>query len=167
VYPPRKEVFVADEPIAVLNAINDRGITHLAVPDRDPEPVQHEWKEPEQALDRMCAAWAYSPSGRTRDADVTITASSPRADANAKMALHSDQSYHERQQMRALLGDISVPDSEVLVVPQSRTEVVALETRDRIRDARSALDGPAGRTESYRRVSVRESLGMLHRPAGC
>jgi hypothetical protein len=165
VYPPRKEVFVQDDPVAVLNAINDRGITHLAVPDRAPERVQHEWKEPAQAIDRIAAAWVYSPSGRVADSDVAISSTSPRTEANAKMALHAEESYHERQQALEALGDITVPPDERLAARSDRRKEVSIADRDRIRDARAELDRAEGRTETYRRVAVADALRRLHRGA--
>jgi hypothetical protein len=163
VYPPRKEVFVDNDPIAVLNAINDRGITHLAVPEREPDVVQHEWKEPAQAIDRIGAAWVYSPSGRAPESDIAITSTSPRAEANAKMALHAQDSYHERQQAREALGDISVAPDERLAARRDRRDEVSIACRDRIRDGRTQLDTAEGRTETYRRVAVADTLRRLHR----
>ncbi|MGH2940429.1 MAG: hypothetical protein ACRDPE_20165 [Solirubrobacterales bacterium] len=163
VYPPRKEVFVGNDPAEVLGAINDRGITRLAVPDRDSERVQHDWKEPAQALDRIVDAWAYTAGGRTKDADVAITASSLLAEANTKITLHSQESYHEKQKVRAAIGDVSVPETELLTLPVGRDAEVPSADRDAIRDRRLLLDGPEGRTETYRRIDVRQALGMLHR----
>jgi hypothetical protein len=163
VYPPRKEVFVDNHPEALLNAINDRGITHLAVPDRSVDRVQHGWKEPAQALDRMIKAWAYSPSGLVADGDVAITATHRRAEANTKMSLHSKASYHEQQEAAAALGNIVITDEERMVFPPPREDEVSPQDRDRIRDERAALDRPEGRTETYREISITEALGMLHR----
>jgi hypothetical protein len=162
VYPPRKEVFVENDPAAILAAINDRGITRLAVPDRDSEPVQHGWKEPAQAFDRIVDAWAYSPAGRTDDADVEITASAPLAEANAKIVLHPERSYQELQEARVAYGGITVPETELLTLPGGRDAEVSELDRDAIRDARKNLKGPEGRTETYRRIGVDQALGMLH-----
>lgn len=163
VYPPRKEVFVANEPAAILDAVNDRGITRLAVPDRIGEPGRHGWKEPAQALDRIVGAWAYSAAGRTEGADVAVTATSPLAEANAKITLHPTQSYQEQQEARAAIGDISVPATEMLAPAVDREAEVSKADRDAIRDARKDLDGPSGRVETYRRIDVESALGMLHR----
>jgi hypothetical protein len=163
VYPPRKEVFVENGPIEVLNAINDRGITRLAVPDRRAEKVQHHYKEPAQALDRIVSAWAYSPDGRASGADVEIAADSARAEVNRKLTLHATESYHERQKAREALSDVVVGDDELMVAPEGREDEVPSEVRDRIRDQRHALTESDGViTERYRRISVRDALGMLH-----
>lgn len=166
VYPPRKEVFVENAPHAILEAINDRGITRLVVPDRAPEPAQHGWKEPAQALDRIAGAWAYSPDGSVDGADVAITATDPRAEANARMLLKPTDSYHERQQMRAHLGQIDIPEDEMLVVPEDgRDDAVTDELRARIDAGREQLETPRGRTETYRRIAVHDALRMLHHGA--
>jgi len=48
IWPPHKEVVVADEPEEVLRAINDRGITRLVVEDGVPyRPARwHLWRDP-------------------------------------------------------------------------------------------------------------------------
>ena len=51
-WPARREVILrTDDHREVLDAINDRGITRLAVPDRPPRDVVHRPKEVEAALD--------------------------------------------------------------------------------------------------------------------
>jgi len=69
VWPDHKEVVVANEPEAVLRAINDRAITHLLVPDgRLGNPS---FGRATLASGRLRSALAYDPTGRTQDADVT------------------------------------------------------------------------------------------------
>jgi hypothetical protein len=63
-WPARKEVLVEDDPRLVLAAINDRGITRLAVPEVERVFVDHEYKEPSAARDRIATAFVYSPTGR-------------------------------------------------------------------------------------------------------
>jgi hypothetical protein len=164
VYGPRKEVFVADDPALVLDAINDRGITHLAVPDRPPAAAaRFHWKEPAQALDRLVAAWAYAPGGRVEGADVAIGSDSPRAEANAKTTLGAPQSYAERKLNGVGGGAAGIPPEEMLDDRGSRAEEVSAATREAIWARRAELDGPAGRTETYRRVEPAEALRMLAR----
>ena len=64
-WPARKEVFVDADPRDVLDQINDKGITRLAVPDGSAVPATHRPKERETALDRIISAFAYSPTGQT------------------------------------------------------------------------------------------------------
>ena len=69
IWPDHKEVVVANEPEAVLRAINDRAITRLLVPDGRPG-------NPSFARATLASGWlrsalAYAPTGRAQDADVT------------------------------------------------------------------------------------------------
>jgi hypothetical protein len=72
VWPRRKEVVVADDARAVLHAINDRGITRLAVPDGDPGQPDLDVAEVASARSRIVTCLAYDGSGRVRDGDVAI-----------------------------------------------------------------------------------------------
>ena len=72
VFPEHKEPVVPDEAEAILRAINDRGVTHLLVPEgatsgtlgRD---TRH------SAQRRIRTAIAYSPDGRVESPDIEIT----------------------------------------------------------------------------------------------
>ncbi len=74
VFPEHKEPVVPDDAETILRAINDRGVTHLLVPDgaragtlgRD---TRH------SAQRRIQAALAYAPDGRVAGADVEIAGS--------------------------------------------------------------------------------------------
>ena len=73
IWPSHKEVVVADDPEELLQAINDRGVTRLVV--EDGVPGDDGAFAPEtlaSARARIVTAVAYSPTGRTLDADVTI-----------------------------------------------------------------------------------------------
>jgi hypothetical protein len=72
IWPPHKEVVVADEPEEVLRAINDRAITRLVVEDGAPGEGAFARETLASARGRIVTALAYSANGRTRDADVTI-----------------------------------------------------------------------------------------------
>jgi hypothetical protein len=92
----------------------------------------------------MVAAWVYSPSGRTDDADVAITGSAPVVEADTKITLHSADAFRERQHALKLVGAIMVPDDELLNPPENREDEVSLEIRDRVRDGREALKTERG-----------------------
>jgi len=72
IWPPHKEVVVADEPEEVLRAINDRGITRLVVEDGAPGEGSFARETIASARARILTAVAYAANGRTRDADVSI-----------------------------------------------------------------------------------------------
>jgi hypothetical protein len=76
VFPAHKEPVVADEAEEVLRAINDRGVTHLLVPqDATGGPLGRDTLH--SARRRIRAAIAYSPDGRVANRDVEITAAAP------------------------------------------------------------------------------------------
>jgi hypothetical protein len=77
-WPEGKEVFVEDDPVALLRAINHYGITHLAVPERTPGEVAHRYREPEIAADRLKQCFAYAPAGQAMDADIHIRTHAPQ-----------------------------------------------------------------------------------------
>jgi hypothetical protein len=72
IWPPHKEVVVADEPEEMLRAINDRGITRLVVEDGAPGDGSFARETLASARSRILTALAYAATGRTRDADVAI-----------------------------------------------------------------------------------------------
>jgi hypothetical protein len=74
IWPPHKEVVVADEPEEVLRAINDRGVTRLVVEDGAPGDGSFARETLSSARARIVTAVAYAANGRTRDADVSIAA---------------------------------------------------------------------------------------------
>jgi hypothetical protein len=72
VYPAHKEVVVGHDPDRLLEAINDRGITRLLVPDRPPRTPRFEREPLASYSDRVVTAIAYSPRGRVARADLTV-----------------------------------------------------------------------------------------------
>ena len=72
VFPRRKEPVVADEPEALLEAINERAITRLVVEDGSPAEPELDRAELASARTRLMSCLAYSPAGRVLDADVRI-----------------------------------------------------------------------------------------------
>jgi len=63
-WPARREVITSRDHREILDAINDRGITRLAVPDRPKRDVGHRPKEVDAPLDRAASAFVSRPSGR-------------------------------------------------------------------------------------------------------
>jgi hypothetical protein len=72
VWPRRKEVVVGEEPQAILEAIDDRGITRLVVEDGAPAEADLEDEAVASARGRIRTCLAYSPAGRVEEADVEI-----------------------------------------------------------------------------------------------
>jgi hypothetical protein len=75
VYPAHKEVVVPAEPELILEAINDRGVTRLLVPDGPPAPPQVAAETRHSAHRRLRTALVYSPSGETAGGDIVVRGS--------------------------------------------------------------------------------------------
>jgi len=161
VFPPRKEVLLQSDASLVLEAINDRAITRLAVPDIPPVPAAHAWKEPAAARDRIVSTFAYSETGRTQDADVEIQGREPVTEFNARKILDPDGpngtniSPAERldQNLRSV-ASASSPAGSAGLADAGPTLTEASVRRERLR-----ADGAA--TETYRRIDLDEALQML------
>jgi len=72
IWPPHKEVVVADEPEELLRAINDRAITRLVVEEGVPGDGGFARETVASARARVRTAVAYSATGRVGDGDVAI-----------------------------------------------------------------------------------------------
>ena len=72
VYPNHKEVVIGADAELVLQAINDRAITRLLVPDGDPAASDLARETLHSAQRRIRTALVYSPTGHTADADVLV-----------------------------------------------------------------------------------------------
>jgi hypothetical protein len=85
VYPAHKEIVVPNEAEAILEAINDRGVTRLLVPDgpdgpnrptaAGPSGLAFERETLHSAQRRIRTALVYSPTGLTPGADVLVRGS--------------------------------------------------------------------------------------------
>jgi hypothetical protein len=75
VYPQHKEVVVPADAELILEAINDRGITRLLVPDGDPVAPEVARETLHSAQRRIRSALVYSPTGQIATADVRVSGS--------------------------------------------------------------------------------------------
>lgn len=159
-WPARREVFLDTDPRGVLDAINDRAITRLVVPEREPTPLQHDLYEAEVAADRITSAFAYSASGRVPGADWMLTGLDERTEVNACLVLDPDLRLTTSQRLEPVpdprLRERSWPTRVVQRLDEARAGL------DRARDRRRALrDGRGLATETYRSISVDDALAML------
>ena len=79
-WPARREVIVTGDHRDLLDAINDRAITRLVLPNRMPRAVEHRRKEKEAAADRLVGAFLYAPDGQMPDGDLVIAGNDPRTE---------------------------------------------------------------------------------------
>jgi hypothetical protein len=163
-WPARKEVFVENHPRTVLDAINDRAITRLAVPDAPEREVRHAWKEPAAARDRIISAFAYGADGHVAHPDVEITGLKPQTEANVSLVLDVERTIkrarsleppgHEDEDLRRRSWGYQT-DQRADEGAEGRP--LALARRESLRDKGNV-------TESYRRISVDQALAMLVGP---
>ena len=160
-WPGRKEVAVPADPRLVLDAINDRAITRLLVPDAPSVEVEHEFKEPAAARDRILTALAYSADGRVAEPDIEIAGLHSRTEANVRLVLDPDRRY-------AGLGarsDASHPDPDLRARSwPARTEARRCEAAEGLELAnarRTAIRVDGLAIETYRRISLDDALVML------
>ena len=165
-WPPRKEPLVSGDGARVLTEINDRGITHLAVPDgQADESVEHFFKEANAARDRLVRCFAYSPEGRVDGATLTIRA------LDAALAANTAATLDPRALGRVLRNAVQQPerlppamarDMRVALEDyEERHDEVSLETCRAIRERRKSIEVEGLPVESYRTISADEALVRL------
>jgi hypothetical protein len=161
-WPARREVILkTTDHREVLDAINDRGITRLAVPDRKPRTVEHRPKEVDAALDRIASAFVYHPSGRIADADLMIAGNDRRTEHNPNQTL-KPLAETESQRAKPVSGrPVKELEDTYLQWLQTRAGDVTAAERRLAEERRLALRENGLATESYRRVSVAEALARL------
>ncbi|MDQ0391782.1 hypothetical protein [Labrys monachus] len=160
-WPARREAILDGDHRVLLDAVNDRGITRLALPDRPPRDIEHRPKEEDAALDRIVSAVVYSAGGRVDAPDFTISGTDLRTEHNPGRVLklagepqpkptgsgspllkESDTSYHDWIELRR--GDTTPADRERAIARR-----------------RALLDEAGLATESYRFIGVAEALKRL------
>jgi hypothetical protein len=156
-WPARREVILSDDPCDLLDAINDRGITRLVLPDRLAGTPQFHPKEFETALDRLAAAFVYDPSGRVRNGDVKITGNHLSTEVNPHRVLHPV--YLDRP--KALAKPFKEADSAYVNWLKLRAADVTDRQRAIAIDRRGAIRVDGLVSETYRRVSAVEALRMI------
>ncbi len=168
IYPPRKEVFVDNNPAEILEAINDRGITRLAVVDGPIEAVRHHFKEPASAMDRIVSAFSYAASGRVNDADIEISALDRRAIQNTKMVLHPKPAYTGTPPaVSAQLASNTIPDGEIFLSVDSKFDQIPVSVSEEYAQQRKIITVDGFPKETYRRISIEDVLRSLHSRKSC
>jgi hypothetical protein len=105
IFRPHKELVVAADPEQILQAVNDRAITRLLVPQGQPGDASLEPDTRASATRRIKSALAYSPDGRVEDADVSIKGSAVTESFVLALLDSSPADGPIRQARHALLED--------------------------------------------------------------
>ena len=161
-WPARREICVPDDHQEILAAINDRGITRLAIPERAPRNLPHRRKEEDCALDWLRTAVVYSPSGRVSQPEFTIRSNSARSEIDVKKIFHPPQISPERTALIGKTGSLvkegdadfapRIVELSVNIAPQH------IEAGERLRES-LRVDGLI--TESYRFMEPAQALKCL------
>jgi len=160
-WPARREVILrTDDPREILDAINDRGITRLAVPDRPMRDVVHRPKEEDAAFDRIAPAFVYDAGGRVNAPDLRIGGNDRRTEYNADEALKPVDRSLERKPVASGRPIKETEDSYFRWLLERDGDVTQAERQEATARRRGVrVDGLV--MESYRRVGVAEALKRL------
>lgn len=166
-WPARREVILrTTDHREVLAAINDRGITRLAVPDRPLRDVVHRPKEVDAALDRIASAFVYDATGRVAGGEIEITGTDKRTEFNPSQTLRPVAELVDARRAPGAVNSSGIPikeadDDYARWLEACDTEITAKDRQHAlaIRQALRSADGTT--TESYRRVDVTEALQRL------
>ena len=162
-WPARREVVLrGGDHRDVLDAINDRGITRLAVPDRPMRDVVHRPKEVDAALDRIVSAFAYMPGGQTTDGDVIIQGLDRRTEFNPRYVLSPPPRPPKLRQSAASARPVKEEDEAYFDHLRMMEAGIDPADRRRAKEQRESQKSPDGLvSESYRRIGVAEALKRL------
>ena len=150
VWPSHKEVVVPDDAEAILEAINDRAITWLLVPDGEPALRDVHREARASADSRIRGGFAYSPTGRVARADLRI-AGNEVTESYVRGVLDPDG-------LLTTLGDVADPYAAAVA---RRAGEVSPEQRPPLRARRDRLWEGGRPVESYRRLRADQALGLL------
>jgi hypothetical protein len=156
-WPARREVILSDDPRDLLDAINDRGITRLVVPDRPEAALDYRPKEADTAIDRITSAFAYHPSGRADRADVTISGKDKRTEINPSRVIRPIRLEKTVKTAKAF----KETDLAYIEWLKERDNDVTAEDVARVELQRKALLKDGAATETYRRIGVVEALKRM------
>jgi hypothetical protein len=164
-YPPRREIFVPDEPEAMLTALNDRGITRLAVPEGFAVSGEGRLKDLVSLGDLLKTVLEYSASGRVANADVTVTGLDRRTEANAAKTLSAlDPPPAVARPVRKQRRPFKESDPEFDVYEAKRALALTQADVDRARADRERIRVDDGAAESYRLVAVDDFILRMGTP---
>lgn len=175
-WPPRREVFFddPDDPYEVLGAIRDRSITRLLVPEGVATGLDYAyaapsgWTDLHSAREQTVSAFVYSESGHVGGHDVQLRAVDEQVEAMVADVLQVEATIErfERSSDQDLLDlELGPSTAEDLRgwfrMFVARSGEVAPALRRSVEAARNRAVAQGGFTQTYRRVSVEESLGLL------
>ncbi|WP_312797812.1 hypothetical protein [Tianweitania sp.] len=162
-WPARREVIVSTDHREILDAINDRAITRLALPyTRPSRTLEHRPKEPDAALELLRSAILYSADGRLENPDFSITGLGRGTETNTRKVIRPPHLSEETVKMMKESGSMSKEtDKDYTKVINSRFSVVSDELRAAATSRRKDLSEEKGVRETYRIITPEEALTRL------
>ena len=166
---PRREVILGEDPNEVLRAINERGITRLAVPDAalhgsNPTDRDGEYFEPKELAatqDLVASTFAYSPSGRTPAADVEIAGTHRLTEQNPRKVLDAFHTVTIPVGSTTPRHPLKEVDPRFIAYQQRRAGELTEPEVERASAMRARIIKNGVATETYRRTDLAESLRSL------
>jgi hypothetical protein len=160
-WPPRREVMVADRPEHMLAAVNDRGITRLAIPEGFEVTTRARPKELVSLGDLLRTAYEYSPTGRVAGADVTVTGLDRRTEINAAKTLAALDPRPQVVRPVRQRRPFKESDPEFAEYEARRAKALTRADVDQARAYRELIRVGDGSAESYRTLSVAEVVRRM------
>ncbi|CAD7338210.1 hypothetical protein SPHS6_02167 [Sphingobium sp. S6] len=159
---PRREVFLPADASALLEAINDRAITHLAVPDGPSRPLAFPWTEADAARDRIRHCFAYSADGRANKADVTISSQDAELHHDVELALETVRlAENIERYMDAGDADVQLYSTRLAQRVRRRLEEVSQNDKMTARARYMSMFQGGVFRQTFRTISVNEALDRL------
>lgn len=161
-WPARREVRVSSDHQEILDAINDRGITRLAMPERPKRDITHRRKEGDCALDRLVTAIMYNPTGHVANPEFTIRSNDRRSERDVQRNVRPKQMSEQGAAQLNKSGAL-VKEADADFAPrQIELNInVTDDVRERAEERRAQLREGGLVTESYRFVRPDDVLKCL------
>jgi hypothetical protein len=162
-WPARREVMLEKDHRVLLDAINDRGITRLAIPDRPRRDIEHRPKEEDAALDRIVSAILYSATGRVHAPDFSIRGNDRRTEYNPSQVLRLAREPLRRPTSASTAStQIKESDTSYYDWIEQRRSDTSTQDHERAEQRRKALQDDTGlSTETYRFTEIADALKRL------
>ncbi|MEG3123366.1 hypothetical protein U1738_05510 [Sphingomonas sp. GB1N7] len=167
-FPDHKEIMVHPDPAKILREVNNRGITHLVIPDRPRSLANHRFKEPEAAFDRIKQCFIYGVDGEVAGADLHISSTDMKILDSYDGVLELDrlmEDFGDAPNPIPLRLRSASPAENAMTFDYVRRRIPELrkDQPDHLR-ARRRVDEAREEGlihESYRRATIDEALEML------
>jgi hypothetical protein len=163
-WPPRREVVVPDEPGMMLAALNDRGITRLALPEGYAVTGPARPKELASLADLLKSVFEYSPTGRVANSGVSITGLDRRTEVNPRKTLSALSESAAPKPVRVQRRPFKESDPEFAEYQAMRARALTQADVDRARADRDRIRVGDGASETYRALSISEAIGRMGAP---